>query len=161
MIKSIKDWLTNHLEADSNSVEEYFKNNNVTGFLIIWTLFEQKIFRGYIKFSDINSFSKKNKDLISTESILDENFVHFHNRYQNLRYFKNLIHKERKADIEQIRITSVEELDNEEKLKFLLYVVYRYRNNIFHGNKAVSSWIRYKEQIDKCVTTMTKLIDLK
>jgi len=161
MIENIKSWLTNHLQADSNEIETYFKNNNVTGFLMIWTIFEQKLFNGFIKFSDISNFSKENKDLITTIISLNDIFNYFHSRYQNNEYYNNLIHNDNKTEIEEIRKKKIEKLNKEEKLQFLLYVVYRYRNNIFHGNKGVSSWLKYEEQIDKCVITMTELIDNK
>jgi len=33
------------------------------------------------------------------------------------------------------------------------------RNNIFHGNKGVESWLQFAEQIEMCQGVMQKLID--
>lgn len=157
----MKNWLSRRLHIDSSSIDMYFKNNNVTGFLMIWTIFEQGLFSGYIRFDELKKFSVKNQCFIASETILDDNFTYFHNRYQNKEFYKNLVHNENKQEIEEIRNAEIEKINNEDKLKFLLYIVYRYRNNIFHGNKGVLSWMKYEEQIDKCVLIMTKLIDLK
>ena len=43
----------------------------------------------------------------------------------------------------------------------LLVVVYRFRNNIFHGNKGVDSWLQYRPQIEKCTNVMQHLITLR
>lgn len=48
-----------------------------------------------------------------------------------------------------------------EKLHFILYVVYRYRNNIFHGSKGVESWIRFKPQMERCVKVMIEILNSK
>lgn len=50
-------------------------------------------------------------------------------------------------------------LTDNEKMQLALYVLYRYRNNIFHGNKGARSWNQYIEQIDQCVKTMAFIID--
>lgn len=49
--------------------------------------------------------------------------------------------------------------NDEQKLKFLLYVVFRYRNNMFHGNKCLSSWLKYKIEINHCIKVMINSID--
>ena len=40
----------------------------------------------------------------------------------------------------------------------VVVVVYRFRNNMFHGNKGVASWLRYREQIALCVLAMQEFI---
>jgi len=45
-------------------------------------------------------------------------------------------------------------LTAEQKCQLLLGVIFRYRNNIFHGNKGVTGWLRYQEQIDMCTRAM-------
>jgi len=70
-----------------------------------------------------------------------------------------LIHQQKNFKIDTIRKSKISSLNNTEKFEFLIYIVYRYRNNIFHGNKGVTSWTKYEEQIDKCVQVMTFLID--
>ena len=53
---------------------------------------------------------------------------------------------------------SFTELSTADKLFFLVFVVYRYRNNIFHGNKGVQSWLQYRDQIRRCTQVMQALV---
>lgn len=45
-------------------------------------------------------------------------------------------------------------ITSEDKLALMFYVVYRYRNNIFHENKGIMSWTQDTEQIEKCISFM-------
>ncbi len=50
------------------------------------------------------------------------------------------------------------DIRNEEIIYLLVFVIYRYRNNIFHGNKGVQSWLNYQEQIKHCTRVMQVMI---
>ena len=93
------------------------------------------------------------------EDSLDIEFQYFYERYQNDELYKNLIHDDNYDDIKNILKTDKSNITNKDKLFLLLYVVYRYRNNIFHGNKGVRSWIKYIVQIEKCVKVMIIMLD--
>jgi hypothetical protein len=44
-------------------------------------------------------------------------------------------------------------------LVFLVALVtYRYRNNMFHGNKGVRSWLQYKTQIGLCTNVVQSFV---
>lgn len=159
MIEKTKNWIAEYLDTEKNEIETYFKNNDVTGFLIIWTIFEQSLFNGFLKKNQLKPFSRKNKSLLN--ETLEKHFSHFHDRYQNKKRYSNLRHKDIYKEIDNILSEDKTSVAKEDKLLFLLYVVYRYRNNIFHGSKGVTSWLRYKIQIEKCIETMTILIDYK
>ena len=51
------------------------------------------------------------------------------------------------------------DLSDEEKLVLMIYVVYRYRNNIFHGNKGIESWSHYTSQIELYLDFMMSILD--
>ena len=86
---------------------------------------------------------------------------YFYNRYQNYQNYKHLYHNETvlSQEISSLFQIDYNELSDEEKLKIMLFVIYRYRNNIFHGNKGVLSWTKYTEKIDKCLKFVMSLID--
>ena len=69
------------------------------------------------------------------------------------------MHNDHFALADSVIKKSIDELNNEQKLSFLIYVVYRYRNNMFHGNKKLDSWLFYKNQINYCIQIMISLID--
>ncbi len=54
---------------------------------------------------------------------------------------------------------SVNRLSDAESVFLLSFVVYRFRNNIFHGNKGVNSWLSYTEQIELCIRSMMAFVN--
>ena len=157
MIGNLKNWLAKYCDTEIENIETYFKNENVTGFLIIWTFFEQKLFGGFLRYDDLESFSEKLIDKWSKK--LKKEFHYFFERYQDEGKFSNLIHKQAAKEIKVIRKKDIKDISEKEMLFFLSFVVYRYRNNIFHGNKGVDSWTKYKAEIEKCVSIMTCLLE--
>lgn len=157
MIVILKEWLSEYLSAQQSEIETYFQNNNVTGFLIIWTIFEKDLFNGFAKKGNLLKYATMFS--LAYNERLDGIFEYFYNRYQDKKNYKRLVQKDTTNDIVQILRRPIIELSKTEKLLFLFYVVYRYRNNIFHGTKGVSSWIKFKIEIEKCIVVMIELID--
>jgi len=70
------------------------------------------------------------------------------------------VQKHAKLDkFKKILTKDISNLKPDEVIFFLVLVVYRYRNNIFHGNKGVESWLQFKDQIEYCIRIMQILID--
>ena len=156
MIENIKKWLANHYEINEDEVKSFFSNENVTGFLIIWTIFEQKLFDGFLRYNDLKSYSNENTQKWNDK--LETEFCYFHERYQDDDIYRMLVHEENRTEILKILTAKNNKVVINDKLLFLIYVVYRYRNNIFHGNKGVESWLNYTTQIEKCVNVMIQLL---
>lgn len=156
MIDNLKQWLSVFFDIKLEEVESYFSNENVTGFLIIWTIYEQKLFNGFYRVNTLERFC--NEYSWEWEPELEDAFKHFYYRYQDSNKFNNLCHTDTALDIGEILQLKVDEIELKSKLKLILFVVNRFRNNIFHGNKGVNSWIQYTEQIRHCVQVMKVLI---
>jgi hypothetical protein len=71
------------------------------------------------------------------------------------------MHDQKLEDLEKIFSKKLNELDTYETTFMLLVVIYRFRNNIFHGNKGVQSWLVYREQIDLCINAMQFFIPVE
>ena len=85
---------------------------------------------------------------------------HFHNRYQNTNNIRHLLHDQRNVHyFETIINKEYDDLSLEDKVVLLIFVSYRYRNNLFHGNKNVMTWKNYTQQIDYCLDFMMILLD--
>jgi hypothetical protein len=112
-----------------------------------------------MRYTDLENYALDNSN--EYQSDFDSISKHFHSRYQNKKRYKNLIHNDNYNKIKSIVDKDYKKLSLDEKLLFILYVVYRFRNNIFHGTKGINSWLRYKLQIEKCITIMTKMIEAK
>jgi hypothetical protein len=168
MNDTLKKWLAKYLRTEEEKVKQIYRGN-VFGFLILWTYFEQRIFGGFLFYGDgrginkgknlFNEFSISYEQFINSE--INDIFIHFHERYQKENLYGRLRNNDNHGEINKIRLKNEKEVTSQEKLFFLLYVLYRYRNNIFHGNKGAEEWCRYEEQIEKCVKIMIFVLDKK
>jgi hypothetical protein len=85
--------------------------------------------------------------------------MHFHARYQYPQKLGNLMPDKktpaRMVDaLKKLLAIPFEELTKKQVIELLAYVVYRFRNNMFHGAKGVQSWLQYREQIRLCVEVL-------
>lgn len=168
MRQQVYTWLACYLSSrEENSKDKaltpediyrLLKNENATLFLMIWPIMEQKIFNGFMRKQDIDKVAER---FASSYQKLDMNemFLHFHQRYEDKNALHHLKHKDAYDMFDEILKKQEHEITDKEKSVFLFYVVYRYRNNIFHGNKGIESWSKYTEQITYCIQFMTKIID--
>lgn len=164
----IKKWICDKLNIKENfRLDSLYKNSFALNYLFVWTIFERKNFDSFMKVDKIEEFAKQK---ISYIDILEDHFYHFYKRYKigekGNKKRKNLCHKSKcnghcytPCKFYQILKKEFEEISAEEKIYFLVYIVYRYRNNMFHGTKGLESWISYKLEIERCIDIMMKLSD--
>lgn len=147
------DWIKNFFE---NGVELNNEGiDRVRNFSLLWNLFETY---ACSKRADINSISDavdriNQREPITTDLIVDH-LEYFKERYFNEDGTPKIIFeglKFRLGQLDQVAKQKVfqtftENIDNPaENLKSLLFILYRFRNNLFHGEKEV---VRLNEQID-------------
>jgi hypothetical protein len=152
-------WLSNYLGEDQIQVKYLLADKTAVRFLIAWSLLETSCFHGFAVARELKSHccriaNDEGFDLSTLDLILNK----FHARYQDHRLYNNLMHKSIHPDIKPLLDRCPDSLSNAEKLFLLLSVVYRYRNNIFHGSKGVKSWLQFKDQIVQCTQIMQALI---
>ncbi|MGV0961325.1 MAG: hypothetical protein ACOYB1_15985 [Limnohabitans sp.] len=159
--KKFNSWLACYLQQSENEVIKLLEDKTATQFLIAWSLLESAWFKGFAKIEDINCVAvqkAKNEEIIIGE--LDDFVRFFHDRYQNETLYRQLMHKQKHMPMDELRLKDFSKFSSSEKICFTLIVVYRYRNNIFHGNKGVESWLKYEECILKCIAMMQLLIPI-
>lgn len=151
-------WFAEYLECKESDVQQLLNDKTAMHFLIAWSIFESKCFNGYIKAKEIYSYSKN----LTTEKFppgqLNDWLKYFYERYQDNNLLRNLMYKHKHPDIKPLLKKNINNFSDEEKIFFLTTVVYRYRNNIFHGTKGIDSWLKFKDQINKCTRIMQILI---
>lgn len=159
MGKEFAGWLSKHLKANDRDIAIILKDKVATNFFIIWPIFESKCFNGFIKVSMIQKFVDDIESKIP-QKIIEDNAKYFHNRYQNKEKYRHLIYNNNDdPTFNGIISKEYSALSFNEKLYLLAFVIYRYRNNIFHGNKRVESWLNFKTEIQKCITIMQLFLD--
>jgi len=161
-MRNYDNWLAGLLGQDVADVRALTTNRTALQFLLAWTLFESKCFAGFLKKNMIGHFASRlaNVEAFDTNSVR-EAIAHFHERYQDPDRYRNLMHQQRSPKLEGIFRKSLGDLTEADKLFLLLFVIYRFRNNMFHGNKKIQSWLRYTPQIDYCVCSMQQIISHK
>ena len=152
-------WFAAYLGESPNDVDVLLRDETAVRFLIAWSLFEKHCFLYHAKEKDIGKYCRRivNDEGFNSSS-LDPILEHFHARYQNKSRFDRLMYGRQHPDIKPLLARPVTSLLDIEKTFFLVAVVYRYRNNIFHGMKGVWSWLTYKPQIERCIKVMQVLI---
>lgn len=164
-MEKVYQYLMNNWSLDKETeparIASALKESNAFEFMILWSVLETKLFNKFCHKSDLAEYSHNHALPIYD---IDEIIEYFHDRYRiqggkRNDDYKHLIHQDVVADIDRILEKPYDKLTDKEKCHFMLYVVFRYRNNIFHGNKGVDSWSFYRKQINKCVDAMIFFID--
>lgn len=133
-----------------NDIEE------IMNFALLWNMFEGRIFGKYIKKSGIDEKTPKIAKYIK-EEVIDDAFSYFKNRYveeEEGKYKFKHLYLDRtlnKTAIETIYETlKVNSCMKEEKVKIILYIIYRLRNNLFHGEKEAYELYAQNEMFGVC-----------
>lgn len=154
---SFPSWLSSCLGNSEVEIRRLLKDESALYFLIAWSLFESKCFQGFVKAEEIENFAERVSPTINLRA-LQESVKHFYERYQNPELLKNLMHNKNNPRLLELLTKPFNNICNKEIIYFLVFVIYRYRNNIFHGNKGVQSWLNYQEQIKHCTRAMQVMI---
>lgn len=163
--------LPNGPDEIASHVRDMLSNERATAFLLVWPIMEQKLFGGAVtnvddKPNSILAFSQNNQSLFARLN-MDDSAQYFHHRYKrSITFYRKLYAKPNKqrgnSTFDQILVKNYSgenSLTDQEKLYLLLFVTYRYRNNIFHGNKEVNVWKNYVDQMNRCIDFMIALIN--
>lgn len=154
-----KEWLATYFDEKPEEVEKFLKNSFAVEFLVTWTIFESKLFGGYLRKDGIKPFCEKIGDYLDSCLELSKTARYFHTRFQDDERRKNLLYKDKDEKFLAYLGKEFEELELDERLYVLIFSTFRYRNNIFHGNKGVTSWLQYSCQIEKCTKVMQSLVN--
>lgn len=152
---AFENWLAEVFGQDESEVKLLLSNKTAMKFLIAWSIFEGRCFNRFMKASDIQSFAERltNNERFDV-SLIRVHAQYFHERYQDKKLYKNLIYDKSSKRIDVILKLPFDELNAFQTAEFSTFVVYRFRNNIFHGNKGVHSWLNFADQIGRCTLIM-------
>lgn len=151
-------WFAATLGQSPNEVKKLLEDPTAVHFLITWSIFESRCFDGYFKLQKLDQYSKELQKEGYSTSETQKALLHFHQRYKDPKKRENLQHGFLNSEFEKLALKDHDCLSPQEQAYFIVFVVFRFRNNIFHGNKGVMSWLRYIEQIEYCTEVMQFLI---
>lgn len=125
------EWLNEHFGSNFQGADlEEIKN-----FTLLWSLYENRIFRRHFNINDLHlKISDKNPNFAPYEIA----FNYFQNRYVEngeMTWRFNYLRLEGDS-INLVQQVLLGENNNpNDKIEAIGLIVYRYRNNVFHGNK--------------------------
>jgi hypothetical protein len=157
---NFEKWLAKLLGQRAQDVQRLIGDETALHFLIAWSLFESKCFAGFAKLNEISSFCER---IVKVEgfdpAVISDTASHFHARYQDAGLYDHLMYGKTSSRMDAILKRPFESLSAEERVFVTALTAYRYRNNIFHGNKGVDSWLQFRPQIKRCIEAMQAFVD--
>ena len=132
------EWLNGYFPY-ANIAEENM--SSVLQFCLMWSLFESKICEKHASVGKMKSFTKR---LDKTKALKQKNFnpylLYFQKRYLDNGKTNYRFNELRISSVNRDHVESVlkkEETENTSVILALLIIVYRLRNNLFHGEKPI------------------------
>lgn len=174
----VETWIKMAYDFEGEEDLDALYNEKISvNFLLVWAKFEVINFEGFLKFEKIDKVAKQIAEKESFLILELESYVkYFYDRYVEQlggqRRLNGLCYKidacrEKKScvnlscEIKRILNEKLETLTKKDKVYFLIYVISRYRNNMFHGNKNAKNWIsEYKIPIENCIRVMVLLTEI-
>lgn len=153
-------WINERFEANLTNDDLSVVND----FLLIWSLFEKIACNRQANIECLISFSEENETLFNSE-IIEPIFDYFGNRYYN-----NGTETERfqylRLPNQRLRTFVTNTFINEassflDKLKTCLLIVFRFRNNLFHGEKNILTINTQADNFSHANTLLKHLIERK
>lgn len=157
-----KDWLEKnrfYCPIDDTKLQAIFY------FSLIWNIYEKELCdtEGSIgKHPKLHS-QKYSENL--DQEILNTTFIYFKNRYVSeghaTEHFNTFEFKSEPIKKEVFECLIDENLSSTQKLKVLLYIAFRLRNNLFHGQKQVDKLYEQNENFKRINLFLMNLIENK
>ncbi len=121
------NWYANNLDRS--------KIINILDFALLWNLFELKFFNKYFKIEKIDSFIRNYGNNID-DNTWNNAYYYFKKRYfenWNFNYnFKDLFNNDEAKDFVFYSF-----INDENKIKVIILIIARLRNNLFHWEKEI------------------------
>ena len=138
MLDSILDHIKKQLTCYEDSNNFLQSRRFLFEFAVIWNILEKKKMRNHASIFDVSDFIDGLQNINVTEI-----FEYFKNRYTNNHNHLNLFEtlwwrrSKRTQKDETHRILILENPIDKDKIKAVLYIIFRLRNNLFHGEKSI------------------------
>ena len=159
----VEQWLANKWCVPPGFVDDFFEMQISTYFLLVWPIFEHDVCDGFMETGKILDVARKFGncyDEMDIDVILKKFYERYKDRNSPNSNWNGLCHDDSsraKSNAERVLNIGWNRSDSVAKLQFGLYVIYRFRNNIFHGNKQIFEWLHNREQIEDCIRVLLSL----
>ena len=121
--------------------------NFIKDFVLLWNLLESKYQERNFRINNVLREIENNANRFNCNNEkLNDIFSYFYDRYQDRERLEKLNLKNNNFNfVKEILNKQKEEITCIEKIKLIMLIVYRYRNNLFHGEKDLT-YIEYQKE---------------
>jgi hypothetical protein len=155
---TFENWLATLLGQRRTQVQLLLQDSTALQFLIAWSLFESKCFDGFVKIAGLDKFAARLASESFDPTLVLEAASHFHTRYQDRGRYEHLMHRQSCERLDALVRNDLGIAGAADVIFLVAVVAYRFRNNMFHGNKGVASWLQYKTQIQLCTEVLQHFV---
>lgn len=148
---------------DFDDLDESGKKT-LSDFLFIWSLFEYHIFKNNMSITKIRSVTEEwdAKGLLEGEIFWQDELSYFKERYQqpsdiDSLHLGNSVGQKQDKDFK--KVISGEETEAKKELTVMFIIIYRYRNNLFYGNKWAEKIKTHRKDCEQITSIMCKILD--
>ena len=134
-MNSVIEWINTEIINEGDNKINVSDVEEIRDFALLWNLFENICCDKFASMDKINNIiDYKIDNFCKEDEIFKTTYEYFYDRYQNLSRFRAL--NLRKSEKELItKVLNNHYNDENNILKFIMAIIYRYRNNLFHGEK--------------------------
>lgn len=127
-----------------NELIDISRLDNIRNFLLFWNIFESKVCRNH---AHVESICNRVDELVNKRNFNFEDYKEFYDYFKaryvesgkvNHRFYHLSFRRPDKEDLVK-RVLESDNCNEREVIKALLIIVYRFRNNLFHGKKRIET----------------------
>jgi hypothetical protein len=160
---TVNNWLRQNYSFQNEMLEEI---ENISYFTLVWGVFEQKCCGGFAKIAEHPEQLSTELDICS--ELLTSTFEYFKIRYITTECTENLTFVNFKFGVSasplsyknKVKTVLCKQIPTKkEKIEALLYISFRLRNNLYHGEKEITSLIEQDENFSVINEFLIALIE--
>lgn len=157
-MSNVVKWINEKIINDGTSKIDTNDIDEIRDFALLWNLFEDLLCSNNANMSKIDTLIDSKIDKFN-ELEYQDTFQYFYNRYKsNDEKFNALRLRDPQKNLVK-KVLNDEFTDKNNKLKFIMAVIYRFRNNLFHGEKNMRYISLQKENFEKANIFLMYFID--
>lgn len=152
-------WYASYLGQDEKEVAALLHDQLSVHFLLAASMLESICFAGKLSADKIHPYAQGADALTILDTPGTTNAAeYFHSHYRNEANYRDLMHEEKSAEFKKVIDTDYTSLTKADVVFLLLFVVYRFRHNVFNGGDGVRTWMQHHFEIELCTLVMQALI---
>ena len=164
MTPDVNQWLSDH--APFYSILPTDEVETLKNFSVLWSYTEALCFKGRANKGEIANFARREKNGVANIQRIRTAYAYYSDRYfleqDAARRLSQLCPQPEGRKIEErlIEIRQISKPANSDMIEFALLVVYRLRNNFFHGAKANYGYVGQKLNFEHAVAVLMETCEL-